>query len=96
MVLILILMPSPSPRSASNGRTDTVSALIKLQPQQYSLISASISSIGLKYLLHTLSLVEPEHTAVEIVSMLCTHPFILALVFGFNFLAPNRCEQPPD
>jgi hypothetical protein len=69
--------------AASNGRKDTVLALIKLQPDcssdssSSSSSSNSSSSLGLKHLTHTLSFTDPEHAAQDIATVLFTSSSLL-------------------
>lgn len=65
--------------TASNGRKDTVAALLRLQPQS-SQGSSSSSSMGLTRLLHTLSFYDPEHAALDIAAMLCANSRVLQVL----------------
>ena len=70
--------------TASNGRKDTVAALLRLQPQSSqdssSSSSSSSSSMGLTHLLHTLSFYDPEHAALDIAAMLCANSRVLQVL----------------
>ncbi len=81
-------MNQPYCPAASNGRKDTVAALLRLQPQSSQDSSSSSSSggggssssMGLTHLLHTLSFYDPEHAALDIAAMLCANSRVLQVL----------------